>query len=360
MTKAKMLIIMMLICAITIVFPNIVKAETTTETITYEKIVTSTNGSVEFLIKGLKLEEGASYQWAIEKSKDAQITNWYDVLAPEYTTGNIKITLLVDNKNQLEILKSTDTAYITVRKVGETINLLENYNVDLSLPLLKDFSINKSSSYRSAPDNEAYNINTIYGINASNVSFKWEKITDADIVNNYIDNNHDLSGLNLKGKEGFPSLSDTSWKSVHQKGFPYSEELGVIYNKEVPTEDGLYYLWLKGSSSDVKTLYGQAVLEVGEVTKINTTPNNNNSNNSNNNNNQNQQTPGSSNNQNNNQNNQGQQANQNNNNQKQDNTTATGTLPKAGLTVGTTTTLIVVLGIAIFGFYKYNKLKDIK
>ncbi len=355
MTKVKMLIIMMLICAITISIPNIVRAETTTETITSEKIVTSTNGSVEFIIKGLKLENGASYQWAIEKSKDAQITNWYDVLAPEYTTGNIKITVSVNNKNQLEILKSTDTAYITVRKVGETTNLLEKYNVDLSLPLLKSFEVIKSQFFnRGVPNNPAFEMTTVYGINKENVQYKWEKITDANIVNKYIDNNHDLSGLNLKGKESFPSLSDTSWKSVNG-----TRTKPTILNENLPAEDGLYYLWLKGSANDVKTIYGQAILEVGEVTKINTTPNNN-SNNSNSNNNQNQQTPGSSNNQNNNQNNQGQQANQNNNNQKQDNTTATGTLPKAGLTVGVTTTLIVVLGIAIFVYFKYNKLKDIK
>lgn len=337
MTKVKMLIIMMLIL-LTIAFPNIVRAET----ITSEKIVTSTNGSVEFIIKGLKLEDGASYQWAIEKSKDAQITNWYDVTAPEYTTGNIKITVSVDNENQLKILKSTDTAYITVRKVGETTNLLEKYNVDLSLPLLKVFSINKSSWYHSAPSNSAYEINTIYGIKASNVSFKWEKITDANIVNNYIDNNHDLSGLNLKGKESFPSLSDTSWKSVHQMYSVSSPQEGKINNNEEPTEDGLYYLWLKGSSSDVKTIYGQAVLEVGEVTKINTTPNNNN----------NSGTTGES------SNNKGKSTGSTAT-KGTDTTLKTGTLPYTGVGIGVTVAIVLVIVGGLFTYIKYFKLRDI-
>ncbi len=41
-----------------------------------------------------------------------------------------------------------------------------------------------------------------------------------------------------------------------------------LKNGEIPTEDGLYYLWLKASDTNVKTIYGQAIIEVGTVTKI--------------------------------------------------------------------------------------------
>ncbi len=361
MTKAKILMIFFVIVSSLIIFPN----KTNAVTVTSEKVVTSTNGSVDYIIKGLELEEQASYQWAIEKTQDAQITNWYDVTAPDYTTGTIKISISISNENQLAILKTTDTAYVTVRKVGETINLLENYKVDLSLPILKTFGTGKSDVYRGI-----YEIVTIYGMKASNVSFKFEKITDVNIINNYIDNNHDLSGLDLKGIENFPSLSDTTWKSVHQKySYNVESEKGQIIDTEVPAENGLYYLWLLGNEDGIKTLYGQAIVEVGEVTKINTnTGNNDNSNSNNNNNNQNQQTSGITNSgtsnsgtKDNKTSNSGTTNNgiQNNSNQK-DTTIATGTMPKAGITTGIILIEISVVGIVIFTYYRYNKLKDIK
>ena len=346
MTKAKILMIIVLVISSVLVLPNMAMA--TTETVTAEKIVTSTNGSVEYIIKGLNLDEGSSYQWAIEKTKEADRTNWYDVTAPEYSAGSIRITISAGNKELLTILKSTDIAYVTVRKAGETSNILENYKVDLSLPVLKVFNVYKSAWYHSTNTNPAYEINTIYGMKASNVSFKWEKITDANIINSYIDNNHDLSGLNLKGIESFPSLSDTSWKSVHQKYDNMELETGIINNNEEPTEYGLYYLWLKGSAEDVKTIYGQAVLEVGEVEKINENVSNNNGGSDNKQEETKQQTSESSNNQN-------YQTTGSN-----DQTTAKGELPKAGVSVGIVTTLILVLGVAILVYFRYNKLKDIK
>ncbi len=230
------------------------------EEIKVEKSVPSTDGSIVFLFSGLTLEDGASYQWAIEKSSTATIENWYSVNAPNYTTGEIQINVNATEKNHLSILKSTDTAYITIKKVDEETNLVEPYKVDLTLPLLKTYMITKSSWYGTAPNNPAHEIKTIYGIKSENVKFLWEKIDDADIVNNYIDNNHDLSGLKLKGIESFPSLTNTKWKSVHERG--------VIHLNEEPTEDGLYYLWFMGNDTDIKTIKGYAIMEIGKVEKI--------------------------------------------------------------------------------------------
>lgn len=344
MTKVKILMIMFLIISAVLMLPNMAMA--TADNITSEKIVTSTNGSVEYIIKGLNLEEGESYQWAIEKSPNANITNWYDCKSStEQSTGSIQITISIDDKNQLTILKSTDTAYITIRKAGENNIVLENYKIDLSLPLLKSFVVDKSKYYdRNVPSNPAFEISSVYGLNSDNIQYKWEKITDANIINSFIDNDHDLSGLNLKGKSDFPSLVDSSWKSID---WNVTKKFMRVNNGHLPAEDGLYYLWLKGSSNDVKIIYGQAVLEVGEVTKINTTPNNNSNNNNNNQNSQNQQTTGSNN-------------NQNLQTPQKDNTTATGKLPQTGLKMGIVTMIIFVAGIVIFTYFRYNKFRDIK
>ena len=45
---------------------------------------------------------------------------------------------------------------------------------------------------------------------------------------------------------------------------------------------------------------------------------------------------------------------------KTDETVASGKLPQTGLTIGLSTVLIIVIGLAISVYFKYNKLKDIK
>ena len=347
MAKVKYLVIILLVSVVFTILPTISNAA-----VTSEKLVPYTNGSIDYIINGLELEEGASYQWAIEKSQNATIANWYDVVAPEYDAGTVRISVSAGDANQLEILKSTDTAYIYIRKVGEDSNILENYKVDLSLPLLKAFTVVKSKYYnRNVPNNPAFEITSVYGLNADDVQYKWEKITDASIVNNYIDNNHDLSGLNLKGKESFPSLSDTSWKSVDTI---VTKDNMRVNNGNLPAEDGLYYLWLKGSSTDVKTIYGQAVLEVGEVTKINTeNPGTDDDEN-----------PGTDNDENP-TDNTSTTGNNNNNGSttgktdSKDKTTAKGPLPNTGVGIGLVASIIVIMGIGVFTYFRYKRLKGI-
>lgn len=262
--KKQKIILGTIIFAIIILMVTVVKATD----IKVEKIVTGTDGSIDFIISGLELEDSASYEWAIEKTNGTTIENWYNVLAPDYEANSLKITVNATEKKHLDVLKSSDVGYITIRKVGTTTNILDNQKVDLTIPLLKAFILRKDSSYGSADGNPAYSVKTIYGIQGDKIDFSWEKIIDPNIVNNYIDKDHDISGLSLKGKESFPSLSSSTWKTT-VKYYGYANEIiGEIRNNQLPKENGLYYLWLKGSGTDVKTVYGQCVIEVGEVTKI--------------------------------------------------------------------------------------------
>ena len=344
-TKNFLLITFFILIAIFLFGP---KEVLSAEGVTAEQIVTSIDGSIDYLFKGLTLESGASYEWAIEKSKDATIANWYSVNAPNYTAGEVRISILASNENQLAILKSTDTAYVSIRKVGENTNILDGYEVDLTLPLLKAFNMSKSQWYGGVPTNPAYDLTTIYGIVATNVSYKWEKITDANIVNNYIDNNHDLSGLKLKGRESFPSLSDTSWKSVRNG----ASSSGIIYNKEMPSEDGLYYLWLQASDTDVKTIYGQAIVEVGTVEKI--TSNNSGTNGGNNGGNNGGSSNGGS-------NNGGQSTTPKGNSAgKTDPTTSGKILPNTGVNAIIIGAILLVALFAIMGAKQCHKYKEVK
>lgn len=328
----------MIVSVIVFAFMLLIATISNATDIKVDKVVPSTDGAINFIFSGLVLENGANYQWAIEKSQNATIENWYDVLAPEYETGTVKVSVLSTNANHLEILKSTDTAYITIRKVGETSDILSNYKVDLTLPLLKIFTIEKNVWYGSAPTNPAYDVTAIYGINAKNISYTWEKITDANVVNNYIDNNHDLSGLPLKGKESFPSLTDTSWKSIANND-TFNKSKGSIPYNQVPTENGLYYLWIQASDTNVKTLYGQAIIEVGNVTKITETTDKKDENKDNKDNKDNRNTTVTG---------------------KTDPTIANKILPNTGVSIAIIGTILLVIILGIGALAKYYTYKDVK
>lgn len=335
MKKNKKIVLMVLLILVAMIsWHNVVCAES----VTAEQIVTSTDGSIDYILKGLNLEEGASYQWAVEKSQSETIENWYEVLNPDYTSGTIRISILSTNANQLSVLKSTDIGYLTIKKVGETSNILSDYKLDLALPLLKAYTIEKSVWYGTAPTNPAYDVTAVYGINAKNISFTWEKITDENVVNNYIDNNHDLSGLPLKEKKDIPSLTDTSWKSIPNND-TFNKSKGSMQYNQSPTEDGLYYLWLQGSDTGVKTVYGQAIIEVGTVTKITSTTDQDDDNKN--------PTPT--------QNNSG-----NPTTGKTDPTIASKILPNTGISIAIVGTILLVTVLGIGALAKYYTYKDVK
>ena len=168
---------------------------------------------------------------------------------------------MVINKNdkQLSVLKSVDDAYLSLRKVGEDTKIIDEYKVSLRLPLSKAITIKNQPT--SCLSGTGFDIETtVYGIKKTSVQYLWEEITDSDIINNYIDREHDISGLNLKGKDDFPSSNNTTWKTATVE----FAEVNILQ----PSKEGLYYLWLKGSSDDVKTVYGMTVVEIGTVKKI--------------------------------------------------------------------------------------------
>lgn len=259
---AMLVISILLVC--TILNCLAIKSVNAEETVNIKKTVTSTNGTVDYEISGLEIEEGHEYQWGIVKTKGETISKWNNVIAPDYETKTIKVT--VDSTEYLDILKTSDIAYISVREKDETTNILDEAKVDLSLTLGKSYNVVKSIWYdRDVPSNPAFSITPVYGISSSDIQYGWEEITDANIINNYIDNNHDISGLNVKGKDEIPSNTSTIWKSITTID---SWGTGGIRNYQLPENDGLYYLWLKNSSTDIKTVYGQVIVEIGEVKKV--------------------------------------------------------------------------------------------
>lgn len=335
MKKNKRIVVSVIVFAFILLIATISNAAE----VKVEKVVPSTDGGINFIFSELSLESGANYQWAIEKSQNVTITNWYDVLAPEYDTGTVKVSVLSTNANHLEILKSTDTAYITIRKVGETTNLLDAYQVDLTLPLLKAYTYVYVLGQN---DDNVEQIKGPYGMNNANISYMFEKIEDANIVNKYIDNNHDLTQLELAGIGDIPNLNNSQWKTVkHTYAWGYVTE---DIKDELNLEDGLYYLWLKGSDTGVKTVYGQAIIEVGTVTKITSTTDGGKDTTEGNN--ENKETPKTE--------------QQTSTTGKTDSTIANKILPNTGISIAIVGTILLVTILGIGALAKYYTYKDVK
>lgn len=223
-----------------------------------------TDGSIDLIFKDVEIDSTHTYKWAIEKLESTTPSTYFDVLSPDYENKTLKISLLSSEDAHLAVLKSVDTAYITIKDDADNV-ILKSHKVDLTLDPFAGFTVEKSSWYGGAPTNPAYEIWGCYGIVSKNIQFMFEKIEDAEIINNYVDNNKDLSKLNLKSISEKPSVTDTRWATVYNESY-YDE--GRVNNQDMPTESGLYYLWLKGSGSDIKTVYGYNVIEVGTVEKV--------------------------------------------------------------------------------------------
>lgn len=332
-------------------------AEDGTQEIKVEQLVPGTDGSIKFVISGLQIQDGQIYEYGLEKGPDTEPTTWKQVVTTNSQKGEIQVDLLASNEDDLNLLKTTDTAYITIRTQDTQEVILQAEKLDLTLPLLKAFNVAQTDDYdeyyggnRSSVhlDNVFYNINTVYGINTENIKYLVEKVTDIDTINNYV-NGEDLSTLNLPTLEDMPSLNDSRWKNVTRLWS--FENLGILGQDLKDLDDGLYYLWMTTSDEGIKTINGLTLIEIGNVTTVGPGDDGNQDNNNNNNSNNNNNNDGNSNN------------NINNNtptNNNKNNTSTITRLPNAGKNVAIFGGILLVTILAIASYARYRYLKGIK
>ena len=342
-------IIFFIAIALTIGIPNISNAAEIKAT---QEVTEVGNGSMDYIIEGLDLDSSKEYEWALEKTKGTTIENWYDVADSDFTNNKIKVSFVVESNTNTaikSILSSTDVGYLTVREKNSSTNILTDYELDLKLPLLKAYDVNftnyqEKETYMYKGDQIGGNL-TIRSpyYNISDRKYTFEKITDTNIINEYIDNNHDISKLTLKGREDFPDITGT-W---------YDND-ALLFNPIDFQETGLYYVWIIGKNNLNKTVYGQAIIEVGTVKKVETNANGSSSSNS------------------------GTSSTASNSGQsnasgtttektgdstvttgKTDPTVATKILPNTGIGITLSIVTLLVIGGGIYAYIKNKKLKDV-
>lgn len=274
MTKAKYLIMSLLVGIILFMIPTMVKATdtfTTADGIQVKKVVTGfSNGSIELKVSNIELSSEGNYTWGIGKSSSVDnITNWYvlgDINASKKTAS---LNLTVQDRNILALLRSTNTAYLFIKDTKSTEDttddtlVMDALQVDLTLPPLYAFDycewigdwwiIGGNLSSVEQWDGATYNIENAY--------YKFEKITDETLVANY--KQALLDGTSLT--EVFSIDASTvenieNWTActTYSSSYPYTR----IEQSKLPTDQGAYYLWIKAKDTDSKTVYGCLIVNI--------------------------------------------------------------------------------------------------
>ena len=86
--------------------------------------------------------------------------------------------------------------------------------------------------------------------------YKIEKITDENIIKGFKECNGDYSKLDLASISNAP---ETGWVTSMYSGKDYYRSKGV-YIRDIPTDDGLYYLWIKGKDTNSKQIIGYTLI----------------------------------------------------------------------------------------------------
>ena len=250
MRNIKKIIIVFLIITLTLqLMPIIVNAENVTVT---REIVS--NVGMRFTFKGLTLDETKEYEFGLKSTKAASIEKWHKIT--EYTTNSAVLNVNYTTSDLKKVIDVTDNGYITIRESDSEKTIIENYEVDLKMPLLR---VSDHSSIKNGQELSTSNTINVFIRNADNSSayYQYEKITDQDLINKYKKikkENGDFTTL----ENSIASKPKTSnWKEFrYWNGYIGTTGHGYPESPISAPDSGLYYMWLYFSGNNIKDVYG--------------------------------------------------------------------------------------------------------
>ena len=258
------------------VIPTTVKAYedtfTTTDGIVVKKVVSGTNGDIELAISNIELDSEGSYKWYIGKNSKVEETTYSSNLG-DYTesTKTALISLTTSEKEILSILRATNTAFLWIKDENTENYVINGLKLDLTLPPLKAFTVTKNTTdlysdieYSLSRDKTIYeywntDTETKSTYNITNIYFKFIKITDENVISTY--QNAKLNNIDLETLTCFATIEQAP-NSGWTTGAKNKKWNNKILKSDVPTDAGVYYLWLKGKDSDSKTVVGYSIIDI--------------------------------------------------------------------------------------------------
>lgn len=264
MTKSKKLMILGIIFTFMLLFTTKVNgAETfsTSDGIVATKIVEGTNGNIEFNFSNIPLDAQSSYEWGIGKTASKEeVAKWYELNDFSGANKTAKVNLLVSEKEVLSVLRTTDEAYLYIKDSKAGTFVVDALRVDLTLPPYHACELyeNHEDYYFIGGNLNQSQLNCWSGAvyNIKNASYKFVKIADESLIQKYnqaIDNKTSIEDVFSIKVRDIEKLTD--WQQCKPTG-AYINTYTKMIRETLPTDDGLYILYMKAKDSDSKTVYG--------------------------------------------------------------------------------------------------------
>ena len=234
-----------------ILIPNTVNGA-----VEYTRNIYSNNGSMKFNFTGLELDENHEYEFGLTKTKAATVEKWF--LITEYTNTTATIDVMTTTEALRNVINAVDTGYITIKDKTEDIVVLEPTGVDLKTPFLRlsSYTVIENGTDLS---NNYIQIASISKSGYGSAYFQYEKITDTSIINKYKEiksNNGDFLQLESMLAQSVPTSNWQKW------GFWSGAYADGYTQRTIETPDeGLYYMWLYFSGSEIKNVYGYILVD---------------------------------------------------------------------------------------------------
>lgn len=221
----------------------------------------SGDGSMYFDFNGLELNTSHEYEFGFTKTSAEEISKWYSIL--EYTASTAKLNITVQTEQIRNVIKATDTGYITIKDKTDNTIALEDYAVDLSVPYLEitNYTVINNGKELGSGSTEGINIYLRNPYDGTPY-YQYEKITDQNVINKYKEikaNNGDYTNLESILKQTPPSAAWTKWSYFN--GYSSITGYGKPESPINAPDYGLYYLWIYFSGSNTKPLYGYILVD---------------------------------------------------------------------------------------------------
>lgn len=210
---------------------------------TYEKFSSASGGEIELEVSNIILNNKASYKYKLKYNEIE--TQWHDILKVDFENNKINITLNKNENDILSILKITDTAYISIQEIDNSNNIknvLDNKEIDISIPLSKTFKVGHwNSGY--------HQVEPIYEV--EKILYKYVRVEEPEIISKYLD----LQDVYYEEKPDiyYGYYMDSLIEELDISANIPEEEWNELKNMTTdiqPTEEGLYFIWLKAPRTE--------------------------------------------------------------------------------------------------------------
>lgn len=251
MSRTKNFIMVLFISLIMFLMPNISKA-----TVEVTRNVYSNTGSMKFTFTGLELDTTHEYEFGITETSSAEVEEWY--VLTNYTKTSADVNISITTKGMRDVFNATDTGYITIKDKETDAIIMQPYAVDLKMPYLQVTNYNVIENGKELTPFKGIQI-AFRNASVSEPYYQYEKITDQKVIDKYKEikaSNGNMLELETLLKTDIPTTNWNRWEYWTGYGSDGLDGQGYTESKITVPDQGLYYMWLYFSGSDIKDVYG--------------------------------------------------------------------------------------------------------